>query len=92
MCIAAGQGQTTPWSIFSLTVLFSQFSPLLQFPPPPLNDFVTVFLIQKCRYPIFTLLYNRSRSTQGHHLYKPVDLESPMLHAKIEDHSTSGSG
>ena len=31
MYIAPGQGQTTPWGqFFSLTVLFSQFSPLLQ--------------------------------------------------------------
>ena len=31
MYIAPGQGQTTPWGkFFSLTVLFSQSSPLLQ--------------------------------------------------------------
>ena len=31
MYIASGQGQTTPWGqFFSLTVLFSQYSPLLQ--------------------------------------------------------------
>ena len=31
MYIALGQGQTTPWGqIFLLTVLFSQYSPLLQ--------------------------------------------------------------
>ena len=26
------------------------------------------------------------------HLYKNVKLESPMLHAKFQDHSISGSG
>ena len=30
MYIAPGQGQTTPEVIFSLTELFSQYSPLLQ--------------------------------------------------------------
>ena len=36
----------------------------------PLIDFVTVFPIQTRMRPNLTLPYNRSRSTQGHHLYK----------------------
>ena len=37
---------------------------------PPLNDFVTIFPIQMYKRPNLTLPLNRSRSTQGHHLYK----------------------
>ena len=50
MHIAPGQGQTTPlgYFSFSLTVLFSPFSPLLQV-LSPLNDFVIVFPIQPNR-------------------------------------------
>ena len=59
--IASGQGQTTPWGqLFSLTVLFSQYSPLLQ---PRVIIYINF-----------------------------VELESPMLHAKFQDHRTSGSG
>ena len=39
-----------------------------------------------------TLPENRSRSTQGHHYINFVDLESPMPHAKFQEHRTLGSG
>ena len=42
--------------------------------------------------PNLNLLLNRSRSTQGHHFINLVELESPILHAKFQDHRTSGSG
>ena len=39
-----------------------------------------------------TLSQNRSRSTKGHHYINFVDLESPMPHAKFQEHRTLGSG
>ena len=59
----------------------------------PVNDFAKVFPIQMHRRPNLTLPSNRSRSNQGHCLYKTlVELESPMLHTKFQDHRTLGSG
>ena len=53
----------------------------------------TVFTFSYRKFPNLTLPQNRSRSTQGHHLHiNFVELESPMLHAKFQDHRTSGSG
>ena len=37
---------------------------------PPLNDLVTVFPIKTYIRPNLTLPLNKSRSTQGHHLFK----------------------
>ena len=56
------------------------------------NDFVTVFPIQTHRQPNLNLSENRSRSTQGHHLHNFVQLDSPMLHTKFQDHLPFGSG
>ena len=51
------------------------------------------FPIEKPKLPNLTLPLNRSRSTQGHHFYiNFVALESLMLHAKFQDHRTTGSG
>ena len=81
MYIALRQGQTTPGSIFSLTLLFSQYSPLLQyFPIKRTGD-----QILPCRkigqgQPRVIIYINF------------VELESPMLHTKFQDHRTSGSG
>ena len=56
---------------------------------PPINYFVTFFPFQTNRRPNLTLPLNRSRSTKGHHLYELLELLSPMLHAKFQDHRTS---
>ena len=57
------------------------------------NPLFSLFPLEKPKLPNLTLPLNRSRSTQGHHLYKNfVELESSMLHAKFQYHRTSGSG
>ena len=67
--IALGQGQTTHWGqMSSLTHLVSQLSHLLHV--SPINDFVTVFPHLNIMATQFDFAVNRSRSTQGHHLYK----------------------
>ena len=38
----------------------------------------------------FDFATKRSKSTQVHHFYKFVDIESMLLHAKFHDHQTSG--
>ena len=55
----------------------------------PLNNSVTFFPIQMHRRP--NLPSNRSRSTYGPHLYF-LEIEKSMLHAKFQNHRTSGSG
>ena len=40
---------------------------------------------------MLTLLYNRSRSSQAHDLYKLCRAPLPMLHAKFQNHRPSGS-
>ena len=37
------------------------------------------------------MYYNRSLSNEVHHLCKRLVIESPMLHARFEDHQTFGS-
>ena len=49
------------------------------------------FPIQKQKGPNLTLLYNRSRSTEGHHLNKFRLPKLPMLHTKFQGHRPFGS-
>ena len=51
-----------------------------------------MFLLFPIEKPKLQHLTLPSRSTQGHHLYKLVELESPLLQSKFQDHRTSGSG
>ena len=53
---------------------------------------ILLFPIEKPKLPNLTLPLNRSRAIQGHHYINFVELETPMLHAKVQDHRTSGSG
>ena len=53
---------------------------------------VFTFSFGKAQITKFDLDVNRSRSTQGHHLYKRVELMSLTIHAKFPDHRPSGSG
>ena len=48
--------------------------------------------MEKLKLKKLDLPLNRSRSTQGHIYINFVELESPMLHAKFQEHRTSGSG
>ena len=56
------------------------------------NPLFSLFFYRKTKLPNFTLPLNRSRSTQGYHFTNFVELESSMMHAKLQDHRTSGSG
>ena len=92
MYIAPGHGQTTPLgsNCFINSIIQSIKSFAAGF--APLNDFVTVFPNQTYERPNWTC----RKIGQGQPMViiyiNFVELESPMLHAKFQDHRTSGSG
>ena len=64
-----GEGrQTTGVQFFSKSSILSPFAHFLQVFPT--NDILTLFPIQMHEGPMLTLPLNRSRSSQGHDLYK----------------------
>ena len=85
MYIARGQGQTTSWgqNVFINVNLLSIC---------PLNDILPIFPIQMHWQPKLTLL----KTGQGHPrvmIYVNfVELHSPMLHAKFQNHRPSSTG
>ena len=102
MYIAPGQGQATSlgsfvFFLFFFFVLFvqkcnSSVNLVICFKFYPLNDFVTVFPFK----PICVKIWPWHKIGQGQprvtiHKKNFVELESPMLHAKFQDHRTSGS-
>ena len=69
MYIAPGQGQTTPEDIFFINInLLSICIPPASL--PPFNYILLFFPIQMHGQPMLALILNRSRSSQGHDLYK----------------------
>ena len=58
----------------------------------PSNGILTIFPIQMHGRPMLTLPLNRSKSSQGHDLYKLCIAPPPGADAKFQNHRPSGSG
>ena len=84
-------GADSPWGHFFMNSIIQSIE-FFAASFPQLNDFITAFPIQTYRDRIKpSRKLGQGQPTVIIYI-KFVELESPMIHAKFQDHRTSGSG